>query len=64
MDRKAFDKKLEFDINLIAHEGNDSWINRTLEKIKNCLDDNKIPEANENCDHCSYWNARNKLEQA
>lgn len=62
MDRKAFDKKIEFDINLIAYTGDDSWVEKTLFEIKKCLDDDKIPNTGEHCDWCAYWNARKVLE--
>ena len=38
LDRKAFDKKIEFDVNLISYNGNDSWVEKTLVDIKACLD--------------------------
>jgi hypothetical protein len=53
-DRKAFDGKLEFDVTLISHIGDDSWIERELKKIKTCLDDKRIPDYTKGCDYCSY----------
>lgn len=53
-DKKAFDGKLEFDIKLIPYAGNDSWIEKTIYDIYNCLNSNKIPEASKDCDHCNY----------
>lgn len=53
-DKKAFDKKLEFDVTLISYKGNDAWIEKTILDIKKCLDGNKIPKASWNCDHCNY----------
>src|SRR3989344_1710530 len=44
-DRVAFDAKLEFDIKIIAYEGNDEWIEPTLQDIKQCLMGD-FPEAN------------------
>lgn len=57
MDRKAFDKKIEFDVNLIEYKGNDSWIEKTLIAIKTCLDDKRIPAYSKTCDHCQYIQA-------
>jgi len=54
MDRKAFDGKLEFDITLIPYTGNDSWVEKTIIEAHKCLNDDKIPEANSDCDYCSY----------
>ena len=62
-DMAAFDKKIDFDINLIPYVGNDSWIEGTLSKIKECLESEIIPESKENCDFCAYWNARRKFEK-
>jgi len=53
-DRKAFDGKLEFDITLIAYTGDDSWIEKTITKAHQCLNGDKIPSADPNCDYCNY----------
>src|SRR5205823_2826589 len=53
-DKEAFDAKLEFDIKLIPYTGNDSWIESTLLKIKECLIDDRIPAASKTCDYCTY----------
>ena len=60
-DRKAFGGRLEFDITLIAHKGDDSWVEKTLLLIKKCLDDPRIPKAKPNCDYCAYVEAYNKV---
>ncbi len=62
LDRKAFDKKIEFDVNLIAYTGNDSWVGPALEEIKACLENPKLPNSGSDCDHCKYWTARQQLE--
>lgn len=56
-DKKAFDGTLEFDVTLIAHEGDDSWVEGVLGKIKKCLDDSRIPEYSADCDYCRYIQA-------
>lgn len=56
-DRKAFDGKLEFDVTLIAYEGEAGWIEPTLLKIKTCLDEQSVPEAGQTCDYCAYREA-------
>ncbi|MFM2357357.1 MAG: hypothetical protein RJA61_94 [Candidatus Parcubacteria bacterium] len=63
MDRQAFDKRIEFDINLIPYTGSDAWVEKTLEKIKKCLESEKIPKSGEDCDHCLYFNARQEVEE-
>lgn len=56
-DKEAFDGKLEFDVTVIPHEGNDSWIEQTICEAHRCLNSNKIPEAGHDCDYCSYIEA-------
>ncbi|MDO8600807.1 MAG: PD-(D/E)XK nuclease family protein [bacterium] len=63
MDRKAFDKRIDFDIHLIAYTGSDAWVEKTLFEIKKCLESDVIPELSERCDHCAYWNARREFEK-
>lgn len=62
-DRKAFDGKLEFDIDLLPYTGNDSWIEGTLEKIKKCLD-GKMPKPDPECDYCNYLKAVGEVEKS
>ena len=58
-DREAFDGKLEFDVTLIAYKGNDSWVEKTIKEVHKCLNSNKIPKADSECDYCSYINSIN-----
>jgi hypothetical protein len=57
---KAFNGKLEFDITLIPYQGNDNWIEKTILDIHRCLNSDKIPEANLDCDYCDYVNSINR----
>ena len=52
--RPQFDGRLEFELEIISHEGNDSWVEPTVLAIKECLDSNKIPSSSETCEHCKY----------
>jgi hypothetical protein len=56
-DAAAFDQKLEFRVNLIPYTGDDSWIEKTVLDLHKCLNGNAIPEANPECDYCSYVDA-------
>jgi hypothetical protein len=49
-----FDGVVKFDIKMIPYVGNDDWIEPTLDKIKDCLNSDKLPDFNESCDHCTY----------
>lgn len=57
MDRQAFDKRIEFDINLIPYTGSTAWVEPTLFKIKECLDGDEIPSEGRTCDYCAYRTA-------
>ncbi|MFH0830644.1 MAG: PD-(D/E)XK nuclease family protein [Parcubacteria group bacterium] len=63
-DRQAFDKKLEFDVELIPYTGDDGWIESVLTEIKHTLETKSIPKAGPNCDYCSYAQTRQDLERA
>lgn len=63
LDRQAFDKKIEFDVNLIAHQGSDAWLEPVLVEIKNCLESDTIPASSLACDHCNYFQARQELKE-
>lgn len=52
--RDAFNGKLEFDITLIPYEGNDSWVEKTINDLHTCLLSEQIPNANKDCDYCDY----------
>jgi len=56
-DRKAFDGKLEFDVTLIPYTGKDSWVEKTIFEIHECLNSDEIPKADPECDYCSYVEA-------
>jgi len=61
-DRKAFDGKLEFDIELIPYKGNDDWVEDKIIKAHECLMGDNIPEMAENCDFCCYRKEIKKVE--
>ncbi len=60
-DLEAFDKKLEFDIDLLPYKGDDSWIEGVLKKVKKCLN-GSMPAPNPDCDFCRYRQAVNEVE--
>jgi hypothetical protein len=53
-DAEAFDAKLEFDVHLLPYIGNDSWVEKTLEKIAGTLVSNDLPPPSPDCDFCGY----------
>jgi CRISPR/Cas system-associated exonuclease Cas4 (RecB family) len=56
-DLKAFDGKVEFDVTLIAHEGNDDWVEKAIKAAYKCLQSDTVPESGEDCDFCNYRQA-------
>lgn len=65
-DAKAFDGKLEFDINLVSYTGDDSWIEPTLHELKETLMSDDIPEVGVAfgggpCDFCTYREEAGKI---
>jgi len=59
-DAEAFDGKLEFDVKLIPHKGDDSWVEPTLMKIKKMLVGDEPPAPGKRCDYCPYREAAGK----
>jgi len=59
--RPQFDGRLEFEMSIIPHEGEDSWVEPVLFKIKECLDSDQIPPAGEACEYCAYREAIGKV---
>jgi hypothetical protein len=63
-DLEAFDGKLEFDIELIEYVGDDSWVEPTLIKAKECLMLDQPPASSESCELCRFKKAINDIEKA
>lgn len=59
-ERNEFDGRLEFETTILSYEGDDSWVDDVICKIKKCLDSEKIPEASLNCSYCGYRNLADK----
>ena len=62
LDREAFDAKLEFDIDLIPYEGNDSWVEKALLDIRTCLMQDAPPKPAKACDYCAYRKAARDVQ--
>ncbi len=61
-DRKAFDAKLEFDIDLIPYTGDPSWIPDTLMDMRKCLMQETPPKPASSCDYCLYRKAARDVQ--
>lgn len=60
-DKEAFDGKVEFDVVLLPYDGDDDWVEGTLEKLKECLDNANAPEPSADCEYCGYAQARKTI---
>lgn len=56
-DRKAFNRKLEFEISLIPYTGSADWIEGVLKKIYHCLSLTSPPADQSVCEFCYYRKA-------
>lgn len=58
-DAKAFDGKLEFDVELIPYTGSDAWVEPTMYNLKEMLMSDAIPPIGKSfgggpCEYCTY----------
>ena len=58
----AFDSRIEFDVHLIAYEGDDGWVNEAIWELHACLNQDELPEPGKDCDFCAFFNARAEIE--
>jgi CRISPR/Cas system-associated exonuclease Cas4 (RecB family) len=56
-DKRTFSNRLDFIVSLLPYDGNDSWVEPTLNEIKVCLEADSIPEPAADCDYCNYAKA-------
>jgi hypothetical protein len=59
-DKAAFDGQLEFEVTLVPMEGDTSWIDEILPKIKATLESDEIPPIGDACEFCPYREAAGK----
>jgi CRISPR/Cas system-associated exonuclease Cas4 (RecB family) len=61
LDLDGFFDRVEFRTKIIPYEGDDSWVEPTIYKIKECLESEAMPKNNEDCDYCQYARDRTEL---
>jgi RecB family exonuclease len=49
-----FDGKLEFEMTILDHKGDDSWVEGSLMKIRKTLSKNDVPAPASSCEYCAY----------
>jgi len=60
--RPTFDGRLEFELSIIEYKGDDSWVEPTIFEIRKCLESDKIPDSNPDCEFCKYRKLIGKRE--
>jgi CRISPR/Cas system-associated exonuclease Cas4 (RecB family) len=53
-DKTAFDGVLEFEVTLVPHTGDASWVEGTLLAIHATLENDALPKPSSTCDYCTY----------
>ena len=53
-DRESFDARLEFEMQIISHKGDTSWVEPTIGQMKECLENEELPDSGEECEFCEY----------
>ena len=61
-DREAFDRKLEFTVQLLPYEGDDSWVDDALIAAHECVLSDLPPASTEGCAWCLYRKAAGRVE--
>lgn len=57
-----FDGKLVFEMSIIEHKGDTSWVEPTILAIHKCLNSDELPECGDKCEHCAYRRAAGEFE--
>ncbi|MBU1292855.1 PD-(D/E)XK nuclease family protein [Patescibacteria group bacterium] len=59
-DKQAFDAQLEFEVTVVPCNGETTWIDEVLPKIKETLESDAIPAVGKDCEFCPYREAAGK----
>lgn len=65
-DMDGFNDKLEFRTKVIPYTGTDAWVEPTIQKMKECMDNETMPPVGDNimggpCQFCTYARDRTEL---
>jgi hypothetical protein len=61
-DRESFNGKLDFNLTLIEHQCDDSWVEPLLIKAKECLMRDVVPDPGQECEWCQYRQEAAEME--
>lgn len=62
-DREAFDGKLEFEVQILPYQGNDSWVEKAIFDARACLEKESLPAPAPSCEYCAYRAAACPVEK-
>ena len=62
--RPKFDGRLEFELSILPHKGDTSWIEPALIEIKKCLLSDTLPAPSLECEYCNYAKALTRASTA
>lgn len=62
-DKRAFEGKLVFDLQIIAYEGDDSWVEGVVHCAHECLTSETIPDFSADCEYCQYYQGIEKANE-
>jgi hypothetical protein len=60
-DLDGFNNHLEFIVKMLPYDGDISWIDETLDRIKSCLERDSTALSSDDCDYCKYVTEYNKV---
>ena len=60
-DKQEFNNILDFEVTLLKHVGDFSWVESVLLDIYKLLNSNEVPESSSNCELCGYVEYSNRL---
>ena len=60
-DKQEFNNILDFEVTLLKHVGDFSWVEGVLIDIYKLLNSNEVPESSSNCELCGYVEYSNRL---
>jgi hypothetical protein len=56
------DGVIRFDTTMIAHEGNDDWVDAAVTAAVNCVEADDLPGSGTDCDNCRYYSDRQRIQ--
>jgi hypothetical protein len=59
--RPVFDARLDFYIDVMPYEGDDSWVDKAVREAQKCLAHNKLPPFTPTCQFCQYLQATDQV---